>query len=167
MELFLHCYERLFAVKARVESGRIRTGLSYDLSAEKFERLCNLFGNLEIPYKTEFIESKCYIDKPERIKTVDLITGEMLEIYDPSPANSRVVIEIGSDQFNISNFNTYLIKARYSEKIVKAFDAKGLVSRVELMGQYYNVDFVPVFKEKYTPPPKAEIKPKHEQISLF
>jgi len=152
MELFLHCYERLFAIKARVESGRDRTGLSYDLSTEKFERLCNLFDNLEIPYMTEIAADKCFIDRPEKL--------------DLSPANSRVVIDIGDEQYNISNYNIYLIKSRYSEKIAKAFEVKGLASRVELMGKYYNVDFVPIFKEEYTPPVK-EIKPKHEQISLF
>jgi len=153
MELYLHCYERLFAVKARVESGRDRTGLSYDLSAEKFERLCDLFGNLEIPYMTELLEDKCFIDRPEKL--------------DLSPANSRVVIEIGDEQFNISNYNTYLIKSQYSEKIAKAFKAKGLISRVELMGQYYNVDVVPLFKEEYAPTIKTEIKSKYEQVSLF
>ncbi|MFA5169827.1 MAG: hypothetical protein WC420_03820 [Candidatus Paceibacterota bacterium] len=149
-ELYLSCYDRLFAIKARAKNS-----YSYDLSAEQVERLKTLFDNLGIPHETELIEDKCYIDRPEK--------------FDLAPANSRIVIEIGDEQYNIANYNTYLIKARYSEKISEAFNAKGLISRVELMGQYYNVDVVPLFKEEYTPTVKvkAEEKPKYKQITMF
>jgi hypothetical protein len=71
-ELYLCCYDRLFAIKARAKNS-----YSYDLSAEQVERLKTLFDNL---------------DRPEK--------------FDLAPANSRVVIEIGGEQFNISNYNT-------------------------------------------------------------
>lgn len=117
------------------------------MSAEQFERLFTLFDNLEIPYKTELLEVKCFIDKPQWFAAID----DRPEINDMAPANSRVIIETGTEQFNVSNFNTYLIKESTSEKI-KA---------------YADSIYAPAFKEDYKVEAKTEEKPKYEQVSLF
>lgn len=121
--IFLYCFDRLFAVRSKQKD------LSYNLTPEQAEKVENAFADAGIPHKLQ-IESvtECIIDYP---------TDE-----DPAPANSRVVFEIDEEEYHLLNYNTWLIKKRIAEKIVKAFDNHYINARLELRGQYSNIDKV-------------------------
>ncbi len=157
--IFLYCLSRLFAVKAKQKD------LSYGLSLEQAEKVEAAFTDAGIPYKLQ-IDSlvECKIDYP---------TEE-----EPSPANSRVAFDVAGEEYHLLNYNSWLIKKRTAEKIVKAFDNHFIPARVELRGQYANVEKAAVQNVKNVidvqvidrrPAQKSEPKDpgKGMQISLF
>ncbi len=149
--IYLYCYKRLFSVKSRNKNT-----YSYNLNSTQFESIKEKFQELEIPFKLELVEDECFLDSPERLN--------------PEPANSRVVITINNEEFNILNYNSYLIKSNYAEKISTAFNLKGLESRIELLGKYsnevrinHNTEYI-----KTSKPEKAEDKKtEYVQMSIF
>jgi len=127
--IFLHCFNRLFAVRS------IDKDLSRNLSCEQADKIETAFAESNIPYKLQIDSlANCVIDYP---------TEE-----DPAPANSKVVFEVDNEEFHLLNYNTWLIKKRIAEAIVKAFDNHFIKARVELRGQYANIDRAAVYNAK-------------------
>ncbi len=116
-QIYLACYKQLFAV-------RIRTNrYSYCLNPGTVEFLSGYFSEKGIPYRTgrDLFEE---------------LPGDEVDIS--GPCNSRVVFEIGGQAFHLLSFDCYLIKNYFAEKINKSFKAKGIESRVELVGSHCN-----------------------------
>lgn len=148
--LYIACYRQLFAVYSRHKNH-----LSYDLKAEQVEKLVTLFDRLEIPYRT-------------KIDPLEDIEGKIIE--DDSPCNSRAVIAIDGEEFNILNFNSYLTKNFYAEKIAKAFQAKGIDSRIERVGTYAstkNSYYKQRENEKNTPQENPKKEPEKPKIAEY
>ena len=125
--IFLYCYDRLFSVLSRQKNG-----FSLSLTPEQAEKIEAAFVDAGIPYKLQIdSQTECIIDYPSE--------------EEPAPANSRVVFEIASEEFHLLNYNTWLIKKQIAERIRKAFDNHFIPARVELRGQYANIDRTATF----------------------
>jgi hypothetical protein len=150
--IYLACYRQLFAVRIRTKQ------YSYRLDPETAEFLAGYFTEKGIPYRTEM---DLFEDLP----------GDEIDIL--GPCNSRVVFEIDGKEFHILSFECYLIKNYFAEKISKSFLAKGISSRVELVGSHSNVRtaaqinyihrWSALEKERRRPVKEAETK----QLPLF
>lgn len=146
IEVYISCYNRLFAVYSQNKNGN-----SYALKPFEKEALELEFARLDIPYKVEATE-------PE------IVTEGSVE----DPANSRVVFSLGEQKFRVLNANSYLIKRCYADGIVKAFKAKGLDARIELIGSYART--VPVPAQKASVPvqdkkPIEEVKVEKVEVA--
>lgn len=151
-EIFLYCYDRVFAIKKLRENN-----LSYKLDQENIEILEEEFKRLQIPFRTSRNESECIIEaSPEE------------------PANSRVVFTLNDVKFVVLNYNCYLILRRHSVGIQKALALKGILSSVDQVGSYqgvvsYTKPFI-VTKPKEAPPEpplKAKVIQEFTQVSIF
>ncbi|WHH58292.1 hypothetical protein [Petroclostridium sp. X23] len=152
-EIYLSCYNRLFAIRYRH-----RNTYSYKLQQEQVEAIRQYFDMVSIPYKTEKRSDECIIEGPTE--------------GDPFPANSRAVMTVGDQEYHILNFNGYLIKKYYADKISKALGNKNIKSRVEVVGVNAPVRNIPTASAAPAAPvkPKQVEKPKkviYEQLSLF
>lgn len=116
--IYLACYKQLFAVRIRTNQ------YSYRLDPGTAEFLAGYFTEKDIPYRTG---RDLFEDLP----------GDEVDVS--GPCNSRVVFEIEEKAFHILSFECYLIKNYFAEKISRSFLAKGISSRVELIGSYSNV----------------------------
>lgn len=115
--LFLHCLGRVFAIYARQKNL-----WSTAATPEQISSLEKAFDETGIPYKPEIDNlNECVIDRP---------TEE-----DPAPANSRVVFEVGGQEYHVLNYNSWLIKQAIAERIAKAFENHYINARVEIRGQ--------------------------------
>lgn len=110
-ELYLICYNQPFAIKQR------RRDLSYPITEEQQQTLIEIFQILSIPHSTT-VEFDDYtpVENP---------------IEPDEACDSRVMFQFGEQEFNILNFNCYLIPERIAKKIAGAFEKKGFKSRVE------------------------------------
>jgi hypothetical protein len=115
--LYIACYRQLFQVFKQ------ESRFSYKLSSEQHEKLVNFFSNADIPYSTEF-------------DSLEELDGDLVEVE--APCNSRVVFTIDSENYNVLSFNSYLMKNFFAEKISKSLLAKGIKSKVELIGSHSN-----------------------------
>lgn len=116
--IYLACYKQLFAVRIRTNQ------YSYRLDPGTSEFLAGYFSEKGIPYRNG---RDLFEDLP----------GDEVDVS--GPCNSRVVFEIEGKAFHILSFECYLIKNYFAEKINRSFLAKGISSRVELIGSYGNV----------------------------
>jgi hypothetical protein len=144
--IYLSCYDRLFTILFRAKNN-----YSYKLSGEQFEKVEKTFKSLSIPYKTKTEQNECIIE---------------------TRANSRVVMNIGGDEFHVLNFNSYLINNYHAQKICRALSEKNIKSRVEVIGGYGVIRQIEPSQRK----PVEDSKPKteeskhkivYEQISFF
>jgi mRNA-degrading endonuclease HigB of HigAB toxin-antitoxin module len=134
VSVFLFCFNRLFAVRSKQKD------LSYNLTPEQADKVENAFVEAGIPFKLQIDSpAECVIDYP---------TDE-----DPAPANSRIVFEIEGEEYHLLNYNTWLIKKKIADQIVKAFDNHYINARLELRGQYASIDNV----KPYHPERRQEI----------
>ena len=139
--IFLHCLNRVFAIYARQKNL-----WSIAVSPEQIIAIENAFDDAGIPYKPEIDEiNECVIDCPT--------------IEDPTPANSRVVFQIGEQEFHVLNYNSWLIKKSVAEKISKAFDNHFISSRVEFRGKYANANKVEPLTTYQTKPVQRPLVP--------
>jgi hypothetical protein len=138
-EIFIYCFERLFAVKMRQKND-----LSYNLTKEQFETVKTVFEAYSIPYRLTRLDQECFIDMPDQ--------------SDPTPANSRVYFKIDDMEFNLYNYNGYLIKFWRAEKIAKSLKAKGFDVRAEIVGRYSNIQNVDL-PDEIQPEKSVEIMP--------
>lgn len=139
IEIFVHCFDRLFCVKIRH-----KMGWSYNLTKDQFEMVKTVFDAYSVPYKTECSDSECIIDTPTQ--------------EDPSPSNSRVYFKIDDMEFNLYHANGYMMKYWRAEKIAKSLTAKGFEARAETVGRYSNVQKVDLPEEVKLVEVKTEIK---------
>lgn len=156
-KMYLACFRELFAIYARQKNT-----FSLDLTEEQSSQLQCTFDNKSIPYRT-------------KIDPFDEIDGVLIE--DNSPPNSRVVFSLGTQEFHVLQFNAYLMKNYYAEKICMALKSKGIESRVELVGTYAKAsrwNYTASVAKPQTKVPKTipvePPKPKHityVQMSLF
>ena len=156
--IFLHCMNRVFAIYARQNNQ-----WSIDVSHEQIKAIEAVFIESGIPYKT-------MIDSMDECK-IDMPTDK-----DPFPANSRVVFEVGGQEYHVLNFNSWLIKRATAERIAKAFDNHFIPARVELRGKHsYSADtrtIKPVRRPVAPAEPQKIIEPKAQQskptqVSIF
>lgn len=113
--VYLTCYKRPFLILKRTNIW------SYKLNEESTNAITTEFNLREIPYRTSL---ELYEDLP----------GDDVDVI--GPCNSRVVFKVGDAEYHILNFNSYLIQSWYADKINKSLAAKGIESRVELVGIY-------------------------------
>lgn len=150
--IYLACYKQLFAVRIRMNQ------YSYRLDPVTAAFLSEYFTEKGIPYRAD---RDLFEDLP----------GDEVDVS--GPCNSRVVFEIEEKAFHILNFECYLIKNYFAEKISKSFLAKGISSRVELVGSYSNIRPIAQINyihrwsamEKERLSPVKEVEPK--QLPLF
>lgn len=110
-ELYLTCYNQPFAIKQR------RKDLSYPITEEQQQTLIEIFQILSIPHSvTVEFDDYTPIENPIEIDEA---------------CDSRVSFQFGEQEYNILNFNCYLIPERIAKKISEAFEKKGFSSRVE------------------------------------
>lgn len=117
-KLYLICYKRPFAVFAK------HNKWSYELDKEQAAELIYEFSIKSIPFRTS-------------LDPLEDLPGNEVEIT--GPCNSRVVFKVNGTEYHILNFNSYFIQNWFSEKICKSFLAKGIESRVELIGPYSGI----------------------------
>lgn len=110
--LYLFCYNRLFKI-----TERNKIGFSYNLEQEDIQKLIEIFEKKEIPYTTKLKKENCVVNG----------NGER--------CNTRIVIEIENKQYNISNYNSYLIRYSVANKISKAFNRKEIKAKCEVFGR--------------------------------
>ena len=114
--IYLACFGSLFAIYSKHKSG-----YSLELNHDQCIKLNDIFESIGIPFRNS-------------IDVYDHIDGRIIE--DDSPANSRVVIKIEGEDYNVLNFDAGLIKNYCAEMISKAFEAKDIESRVELLSPF-------------------------------
>lgn len=112
-KIYLDCFDRNFNV------GRydVKRGYTYGLTSEEFELISNVFLENNIPFVTTTDSNKC------------LMEGNANE-----PAIAKVFINIpGCDTtFRIGNYNSCYILRRYAEGIKRAFERKGIPTKLEV-----------------------------------
>jgi hypothetical protein len=110
-EIFLYCFNRIFRI-----CRRNKVGLSYIVKPDKVQELEDVFVENDIPYVTEKESFLCVDESgfPE--------------------AKSRVWIEVNDEKYNILNYNSLLITEENAKRIARAFEIKGIVAGIELMG---------------------------------
>lgn len=154
--VYLHCYDRLFAIKSLY-----RGKYSYKLKPWQASKIRETFSRYDIPFKTKLTDEGCVVDKVNE--------------EDPAPANSRIVFIIDGEDFVIYNFNIRMIKEPLADKIHKAFQRKGIESRLELRGRQYS-NYAVINSRRVTHKSKTMKKTvllrqnqskEHKQMSLF
>lgn len=135
--IYLECYDRQFNV------GRLGgNGWTYPLEADEFEIIHNLFKELQIPFSTEKVDSKC------------IMIGTLEE-----PAISRVLFEIDGNEskFSIANYNASFIQQKHANGIKNSLEKRGLKGKIE------NHNFESSFRHSNSnlEKKKNEVKPAH------
>jgi hypothetical protein len=110
--LYLFCYNRLFKI-----TERNKIGFSYNLEQEDIQKLIEIFEKKSIPYTTELKKENRVINK----------NGEC--------CNTKIVIEIDNKQYNIANYNSYLIRYSVANMISKAFNRKEIKAKCYVSGR--------------------------------
>lgn len=145
--LYIVVNNRCFIVRKR----HPKTGLSYKLKNEDIEIIENEFNEAGVNYKYNVEESECIIEGA---------TDE-----DPTRSTSQVAIKIKEHEYNILNFNTWLIKVRASNQIAEYLSDKGIEANVINKGYNSNIrKFQPRVRQKKK---KKEVKQEYEQLCLF
>ncbi len=156
-KIYLLCFDQPFAILLRHDVWK--SSMSYQLKKDSYEKIKKFFKDSKIPHTTNLIDinqknscQRCtYFNQNEDIAYCKLHNKELdsLEIcgkYEEKRqiCDCRVVIEVEGEKYHILNWNSWLIPETIAEKIRKAFEKKGISSRVEKIGRWSAVDIPPL-----------------------
>ncbi len=134
-EIYVPAFHQFFKIFRRQKNG-----FSCELGHEEANILSTVFNDNGIPFENDISMLHCH----------DFHRCD--SIIDEAPSNSRAVVELCGQEYNILNFNGYLIRENHAERICLSFRNKQFKSRVEIV----SLRHVTPAKYRYRPELKEE-----------
>ncbi|RCX07897.1 hypothetical protein DFR58_14717 [Anaerobacterium chartisolvens] len=115
-EVYISAFHQFFKVFRKQKNG-----FSCELSCDEANILSTVFNDNGIPFENDISMLRCHN------------FNRRGSIIDEAPCNSRAVVELCGQEYNVLNFNGYLIRENHAERICLSFRNKKFKSRVEIV----------------------------------